>query len=216
MKKIISFLTVCIMIFPLSACGNNMQSTEPSDVSETGSSSDVSDESQPSETDISKPKETDGKTLVIYFSCTGNTKKAAEEIQRLTNADTFEIIPKVPYTSEDLNYSDDDSRANREMRDDTARPEIDGTLDNLADYDTVFIGYPLWWGTMPKIINTLLDTYDFSDKTIIPFCTSGSSSISTSVSAIKALEPNANVLSGFRVSDISKVEAQIADVISQG
>lgn len=203
MKKIFSILTACIMIFSLSACGNNTQTNESSVSQRNESSSDISETTQASPT----------KTLIIYFSCTGNTRKAAEEIKRLTDADVFEIIPKIPYTSEDLDYNNDNSRANREMNDAAARPEIEGTIDNLADYDTVFIGYPIWWGTMPKIINTLFDTYDFSDKTIIPFCTSGSSEIDTSVSAIKAEEPNANVLNGFRVSDISQVEEYIAKTI---
>ena len=101
-------------------------------------------------------------------------------------------------TSADLNYSNSNCRANKEQNDPTARPAISSRFENLEDYDVIFIGYPIWWGTIPKIINTFLDTYDLSGKTIMPFCTSGGSGISTSVSAIKNACPNADVKTGFR------------------
>ena len=147
---------------------------------------------QPEET-----KEPTSKSLVVYFSATGNTKALAEKIAEESGSDVFEIVPEEPYTSADLNYNSD-CRANDEQNDANARPAISSTLENLEDYDVIFIGYPIWWGTMPKIINTFLATYDLSDKTIMPFCTSGSSGISSSVSAIKNTCPNANVKTGFR------------------
>ena len=147
---------------------------------------------QPEET-----KEPTSKSLVVYFSATGNTKALAEKIAEESGSDVFEIVPEEPYTSADLNYNSD-CRANDEQNDANARPAISSTLENLEDYDVIFIGYPIWWGTMPKIINTFLDTYDLSDKTIMPFCTSGSSGISSSVSAIKSACPNADVKTGFR------------------
>lgn len=144
----------------------------------------------------SEPESSD--TLVAYFSCTGNTKSLAEKIADITGADLYEIVPEDPYTSEDLNYNDDNCRANQEMNNDNARPAIAGSIENIDDYDTIILGYPIWWGTMPRIINTFIDTYDLSGKTIIPFCTSGSSGISASVSSIRELCPDSEVTEGFR------------------
>ncbi len=137
------------------------------------------------------------KSLVVYFSATGNTKALAEKIAAASDSDIFEIVPEEPYTSDDLNYNSD-CRANKEQNDANARPAISNEVKNIESYNTVFIGYPIWWGTMPKIINTFLDTYDLSGKTILPFCTSGGSGISSSVSAIKNACPNADVKDGFR------------------
>lgn len=128
------------------------------------------------------------KSAVIFFSCTNNTKKLAEKIATVAGADIIEIVPAVPYTSADLNYNSD-CRANREQNDDTARPDI-ATKFELDNYDTIYLGYPIWWGTMPKIINTFLETYDLSGKTVMPFCTSGSSGIATSVNAIRKYLPD--------------------------
>ncbi|MGN0490309.1 flavodoxin, partial [Ruminococcus sp.] len=149
------------------------------------------------------PVETETKSLVAYFSCTGNTKAVAERIAELTGADLYEIVPAEPYTDEDLNYNNNDCRANREMNDSSARPAIGSDSIDISDYDTVYIGYPIWWGTMPRIINTFLDTYDLSNKTVMPFCTSGSSGISKSVSDIKAEEPDADIRDGLRASGSS-------------
>lgn len=140
------------------------------------------------------------KILVAYFSCTGTTKAVAEKIAELTGGDLYEIVPEDPYTSADFNYNNNNCRANREMNDPSARPAIAGDNIDLSAYDTVIIGYPIWWGTMPRIINTFLDTYDLSGKTVLPFCTSGSSGISRSVSDIKSAEPGANVKDGLRAS----------------
>lgn len=145
----------------------------------------------------------ENKMLVAYFSGTGTTRALAQTIAQTTGADIFEIVPEVPYTSEDLNYNNDNCRANQEMNDDTARPAIAGSIENIDEYDTIFLGYPIWWGTMPRIINTFLDTYDLSGKTVMPFCTSGGSGISTSVSAIRNAEPNADVKEGLRGSSSS-------------
>ena len=138
------------------------------------------------------------KSLVVYFSATGNTKSLAEKIAEESGSDIFEIVPEEPYTSEDLNYSNSNCRANKEQNDPTARPAISNKIENIDDYDVILIGYPIWWGTMPKIINTFLDTYDLSGKAIMPFCTSGSSGISTSVSAIRNICTNSTVTDGFR------------------
>ena len=140
------------------------------------------------------------KILVAYFSCTGTTKAVAEKIAELTGGDLYEIVPSDPYTSADLNYNNSNCRANREMNDPSARPVIAGDNIDLSAYDTVIIGYPIWWGTMPRIINTFLDTYDLSGKTVLPFCTSGGSGVSSSVSDIRSAEPGATVKDGLRAS----------------
>ncbi len=144
--------------------------------------------------------------IVVYFSATGNTKALAQTIAKAANADLWEIFPKEPYTDEDLNYNNDNSRANIEMNDETSRPAISETIGNIEDYDTIFLGYPIWWGTMPRIINTFLDTYDLTDKAIMPFCTSGGSGISASVSAIKSACPNADVKDGFHGTSSTTTE----------
>lgn len=138
---------------------------------------------------------TDSKSLVLYFSATGNTKSVAEKIQGLTDSDIIEIEPKESYTSADLNYNNDDCRANQEQNDDSARPEIKNTI-NIAPYKTIYLGYPIWWGDVPKIILTLMDNYDFSGKTVILFCTSGGSDITTSVNTLKEYKSEVNFKDG--------------------
>mgnify|MGYP000111965118 FL=1 len=138
--------------------------------------------------------------LVAYFSATGNTENIAEHLTSILDADLYEIVPEEPYTSEDLDYSNSDCRANQEQNDPTARPAISGGVENLEDYEVVFLGYPIWWGDAPKIISTFLETYDFDGKTIVPFCTSGSSSIGGSVSDLEALTDGATWLEGQRFS----------------
>lgn len=150
--------------------------------------------------DQAAQQNTDDKSIVVYFSCTGNTKAVAEEIAAQTGSDLQEIVPEEPYTEEELNYNDDSCRANVEMNDPESRPAISNTIENLSDYDTIYIGYPIWWGSLPRIMNTFFDTYDFSGKTIVPFCTSGSSSISQSVSVIREAEPEAQIKEGLQVS----------------
>ena len=146
-----------------------------------------------------------GKAVVIYFSATGTTKSIAERIAKKSNSDIIEIIPKEKYSSADLNYNTD-CRANREQNDSSSRPEIENTID-ISKYDTVYLGYPIWWGTIPKIILTLLDSYDFTGKTIIPFCTSGGSGISGSVIDLRNYNSKLNIKDGrrFEQSDSDEV-----------
>lgn len=141
------------------------------------------------------------RVAVIYFSCTGNTRTAAERIRDMTGADLYELTPEQPYTSEDLSYNNDACRANQEQKDPAARPRIAGQPLDLSQYGTIYLGYPIWWGTAPRIINTFLDTYDLTGKTVKPFCTSGSSGIETSVADIRAAAPEVNVTDGLRVDD---------------
>ncbi len=139
-------------------------------------------------------------SVVIYFSATGNTERIANMIGNVTLSEVIEIVPKDEYTSEDLSYTDDNCRANREQNDDNARPEIANTIDNIDSYDVIYLGFPIWWGNVPKIILTFLDTYDLSGKTIIPFCTSGSSGISASVDTLRNYNSSMTVLDGRRFS----------------
>jgi flavodoxin len=136
--------------------------------------------------------------LAVYFSCTGTTKRLAEYAADALGARLHEIVPETPYTSADLNYSDNACRANREQNNPSARPAIKNGVENMEKYDVILLGYPIWWGQAPKIIYTFLEAYDFSGKTIVPFCTSHSSGIGTSDANLHALAPNANWKSGKR------------------
>ena len=117
------------------------------------------------------------KKLVAYFSASGVTAKVAETLAEAIGADIFEIEPKVPYTEADLNWMDKKARSTIEMSDPASRPEIAAKRDNMQDYDTIFVGFPIWWYVAPTIINTFLESYDLTGKTIIPFATSGGSDI---------------------------------------
>lgn len=136
------------------------------------------------------------KIAVIYFSATGTTEKIAKHISDETNADLIKIEPKEPYTSVDLNYNSD-CRANREQNDEKSRPEIKNKIDT-KDYDVIYLGYPIWWGNVPKIILTFLDNYNLDAKTVIPFCTSGSTGISQSQSTLELYNKNIKWLKGKR------------------
>lgn len=152
------------------------------------------------------------RVLVAYFSATGNTENIAGHLEAVLDADLYEIVPQNPYTSADLNYNNSDSRASREQNDADARPAISGSVDNMEDYDVVFLGYPIWWGQAPKIVYTFLENYNFEGKTIVPFCTSGSSGIGSSATNMHDLAPDANWLSGQRFSgsaDSSAIESWV-------
>ena len=136
--------------------------------------------------------------LVAYFSATNTTERLAGFLADGLPADLHEIVPEVPYTSADLNYGDSSSRTSIEMNDPDARPAISGSVEDIGQYDTVFLGYPIWWGEAPRIISTFLESYDFSGKTIIPFCTSGSSGIGSSATRLHSLTDGAEWLSGRR------------------
>lgn len=158
---------------------------------------------QPGETPAPTPQPTpggEGKVLVAYFSATGNTGGIAEQLADILAADRYEIVPQVPYTSADLNYSDPGSRSQVEQRDSNARPAMEGGVEHMEDYGLVFLGYPIWNGKAPRILSTFLDAYDLSGKTIVPFCTSGSSGIGSSATDLHALAPDAVWLSGVRFS----------------
>jgi flavodoxin len=139
------------------------------------------------------------KVLITYFSCTGNTRSLAEQIAQASKAELYEIKPKIPYSSEDLNWRNNSSRSNIERNDPSSRPAISDKVENMEQYDIIFLGYPIWFGQAPNIIYTFLESYDFSGKTIIPFCTSGSSPIGSSASNLHRIcSDNTTWLSGSR------------------
>lgn len=144
------------------------------------------------------------KKLVAYFSASGITKKAAERLAKAANADLFEIKPSVPYTRADLDWTNKKSRSSVEMNNPDSRPEIADRLSNMEDYDMVFIGFPIWWYVAPTIINTFLESYDFSGKIIVPFATSGGSGMGKTVEVLKPLCPTANWNSGKMVNSMSE------------
>ena len=117
------------------------------------------------------------KSLVAYFSCSGVTKKTAELLSDVAGADLFEIRPEVPYTKADLDWMDKKSRSTVEMNDPSYRPAIADKVEHMEQYDTVYVGFPIWWYVAPTIINTFLESYDLTGKTVIPFATSGGSDI---------------------------------------
>lgn len=129
------------------------------------------------------------KTLVAYFSATGTTKRAAEKLAKEKNADLFEIVPAQPYTAADLDWRDKESRSTLEMKDKSSRPAVSSKLENLDDYDTVWIGFPVWWYTAPTIVNTFIDSYDFSGKVLCVFATSGGSGVEGSATDLKKAYP---------------------------
>ena len=132
------------------------------------------------------------KTLVAYFSATGTTMEAATKVARVAKADLHEIVPETLYTPADLNWHDKSSRSSVEMKDKSSRPAIASKVDNMEQYDTVFVGYPIWWYIAPTIINTFLEQYDLAGKTIVPFFTSGGSGAGETMRYLKPSAPGAN------------------------
>lgn len=138
------------------------------------------------------------KVLVAYFSASGVTKKLSEKFAAEIGADLFEIVPEIPYTKADLNWKDKNSRSTIEMNDRNCRPAIGTKVENMAQYDVVFVGFPIWWYREPSIIDTFMESYDFSGKTVIPFATSGISGLGDSTMNMQALAPVAKVVEGKR------------------
>ena len=138
-------------------------------------------------------------TLVAYFSASGVTAGVAEKLAKVLVADLFEIVPEQLYTKADLNWMNKNSRSSVEMKDRAARPKIASRVENMAQYDTVFVGFPVWWYREPSIIDTFMEMYDFTGITIVPFCTSGTSGPGDSAKNMQELAPGAKVLEGKRL-----------------
>ena len=136
------------------------------------------------------------KTLVAYFSASGTTARVASELASAIGADLYEIEPKAPYTAADLNWNDRTSRSSVEMNDEHCRPEIAGSVADMGAYDTVFVGFPVWWYVEPHIIDTFLESYDFSGKTIVPFATSGGSGLGKAPQRMQQIAAGSTVAAG--------------------
>jgi flavodoxin len=148
------------------------------------------------------------KTLVAYFSATGTTMEAATRLARVANADLHEIVPEVPYTSADLNWRDKSSRSTVEMENKSSRPAIANKVENMAQYDTIFVGFPIWWYIAPTIINTFLEQYDLTGKTIVPFFTSGGSGAGETLKYLKPSAPRANRINPKSLNYMGEVEIE--------
>jgi len=150
-----------------------------------------------------------GKTLVAYFSCGGVTEQLAKTLAPLVDGDLYKIEPAVPYTKADLNWRDSGSRSTVEMKDKKSRPAIEGKVNCIEQYDTVFVGFPIWWYAAPTIINTFLESCDFSAKTVIPFATSGSSGMGDTD---KRLHPSCSKETKWRASKRFPANAKVGDL----
>ena len=201
MKKIFLLFIAAMLLLSLVACGNSNANTEsPASPPEAPDGEETKPET---DTDPTEPG-AEGKALVAYFSKTGNTETIAKMIAELTGAELFKIETVTPYP-EDYNETVDiasDEQAN------DARPELSTHVENMEDYDTIYLGYPNWWGTMPMALFTFLEEYDFSGKTIIPFCTHGGSALGSSESDIASLAPDAVLLEGFAVRGTAAADAK--------
>ncbi|MCD8295729.1 MAG: NAD(P)H-dependent oxidoreductase [Clostridia bacterium] len=140
------------------------------------------------------------KSLVAYFSATGCTKALAKSLAEAAGADIFEIVPEIPYTAADLDWQDSRSRSSVEMGDKSSRPDVRDAVRNMEDYDVLFVGFPIWWYVAPRIINTFLEQYDLSGKTVIPFATSGSSGMGSTNTYLAPSCKGATLLAGRRFS----------------
>lgn len=203
MKRRISILLAAVCMVTVSACGRTVWEEQSSGAEQTSEAEQSPEAEQSSEAGKtpdrteSKDGEAGSKTLVAYFSATGTTQSLAEYAADILDADLYEIVPEESYTQADLAY-DTNGRADKEQSDPTARPKISGSILDISQYNVIFLGYPIWHGQAPKIISTFLESYDFSGKTIVPFCTSHSSGIGSSGTSLHTLAANANWLPGQR------------------
>jgi len=194
MKKLLAFTFMASFIFSAFGCGNKTKAQNT--------------ESAP---------EGNSKVLVAYFSATGTTAAVAKTISEATGGDLFEIKPAQAYSSADLNWNDKKSRSSVEMADKKARPEIASKVEDITKYDVIFLGYPIWWYTAPRIINTFLEQYDFSGKRIILFATSGGSGFENSLSDLQLSAPNAKIEEGELLNgnpSVEKVKEWTSTVLS--
>ena len=208
-KRGFILMTVCILIVGmLAGCGAGSGQDESQTQSNTGAASENESSAATTEddsTEASNEAETDGdgtqgKTLVVYFSATGNTERVAEVIADTTGGELFELEPVDPYTDEDLNYNDDNSRVSQEYADESLRNVelVADTVDDWQDVERIYIGYPVWWGIAAWPVNTFVEANDFTGKTVIPFCTSASSGLGDSGELLAELAGTGDWQEGMR------------------
>ncbi len=222
MKKWISMFFLCTLFGTLTACSsgdaaeepeqeqteasgqeseqNEISGQEPAQTETSTSGQEKADakesETEPESGEGNQPEGEGSQALVVYFSWSGNTENVANSIAAQTGADMFRIVPSEPYVDD---YNELLDIASEEKRN-GARPEIADSMEDLGQYDVIYVGFPNWWGDMPMILYSFFDSYDLSGKTVAPFCTSGGSGLSDTVNSIKALEPEAEVLEGLHIS----------------
>lgn len=220
-RKIFMSIIISLLILGETACGKSEEVQKNSTVSQNQSinSNKNSEQSKTlivhfSMPETNKPgnmsKEEENSTVVINGKVLGNTQYMAETIQKTTGGDIFRIVPKVPYTTDHKKLIEKAT----EERNSQARPEISGTLPDVSGYDTIFIGYPIWWGDMPMIMYTFLDNVDLSGKTVIPFGTHGGSGFAGTVESIKALEPNARISPNGKIISRNTIENAENEIIN--
>lgn len=205
MKRKRIFLPL-LLLFVLVGCSAMAVPSSSASTADTAAS--AAAESTAPEAGSSGVTAIENNTLVVYFSATGTTRAVAEKIVAQTGAELYAITPAQPYTSDDLNYNDNNSRANREMNDVSARPELAGDPIKLDSYDTIYLGYPIWWGTAPRIIESFLDIQNCEGKTVYLFCTSGSSGAERSLKDLQKLYPKLD----FAAANRFGAKASEADV----
>lgn len=215
-QKFGSLLLAVLMILSLAACGNKMNNTPAQTLSD-----DTPSESTPAQTpDDTANGDADNtasgsKVLVVYYSASGSTKRVAEDIAETAGGDLFEITPTEPYTSDDLNWTNSDSRVSREHDDESLRdvPLTTTEVENWDDYDTVFIGYPIWWGIATWPVDTFVKNNDFTGKTVIPFATSSSSGMGQSGTLLSEMAGTGDWQDGQRFSSGAS-QSDVADWVS--
>ena len=207
MKKVIPLVLASILVLALSACSAKEESTQAAPASAPTEAAAPSEATAPAEipaaplesaAETEAQQVTAGGVLVAYFSATGTTKGVAERLATAVGADLYEIVPAEPYTDADLNWNDENSRSTKEQNDKSVRPGIAGETLDLSGYATIYVGFPIWWGEEPRIMDTFAESYDFSGKTVIPFCTSGGSGIGSSGKNMEKLTSGATWLDGKR------------------
>ena len=220
MKKWMAFLLSFVLAGSMAACRAAPETAPSSQESAIKVSAPSQSETEGEETsspqEETNTQEEVSRVLVVYFSATNTTEQVAERMAQGIGADLYEIVPEEPYTEQDLNYNDSGSRASLEQNDPEARPAIAGDVYPIDSYEVVFLGYPIWWGEAPKIIATFLERYDWTGKTLVPFCTSGSSGITSSVETLQPLAESAVWQEGRRFEGDTSQEEIMAWVEELG
>ena len=202
MKRILSVFAAAFLLTSLAACGNNSraETKETPAVTEEQKETPAATKEQKETSAATKEQKETADVLVAYFSATGTTKGVAEKIAAITGGDLYEIVPAEPYSDADLNWNDRNSRSTKEQNDKSVRPEIGSADISLEGRTTVYLGFPIWWGEEPRILDTFVEKYSFEGITVIPFCTSGGSGIGRSGPNMEALAGSGTWLEGKRFS----------------